>query len=407
MKSSIVRVRCSVSLSVLALAGLCAAAATADVIVLNPLPDVVADPIISVNVVSLAGRFQVSGVAGTTLRFSTNAAAPGNQFFVELFDASGAERVRTTPLTAANFMQYVNEGRYDNSMIHRSVLGFVIQGGGYTSPTLPSDGVGPRASPSAIATFGQVQNEPGNTNARGTLGLARLGGQPNSGTSQWFINTANNNAQAGTNLDTIDGGFTVFGRVLGNGMNAVDAMAAIPTYNANSFYGLNSGEGPFGQLPLRNLTNNTTVVQPSQFVTVTSVVIDSGLFSYTVNSSNPLIVSTFISANNQLELRYGGVVGTATVTVRATSLVNPSDFADDAFIVTVREPITCGLADVNSDSVVDGTDFVEFINSFSAGDVNIDSLADVAGSGDDGLSPDGIIDGTDFVAFINAFAVGC
>ena len=73
----------------------------------------------------------------------------------------------------------------------------------------------------------------------------------------------------------------------------------------------------------------------------------------------------------------------------------------------VAAPITCGLADVNSDSVVDGTDFVEFINSFSAGDVNIDSLADVAGSGDDGLSPDGIIDGTDFVAFINAFAVGC
>jgi hypothetical protein len=57
--------------------------------------------------------------------------------------------------------------------------------------------------------------------------------------------------------------------------------------------------------------------------------------------------------------------------------------------------------------VLDGSDFIAFINSFSIGDSTVDPLADVAGAGDDGLSPDGTIDGTDFITFINAFAVGC
>jgi hypothetical protein len=76
----------------------------------------------------------------------------------------------------------------------------------------------------------------------------------------------------------------------------------------------------------------------------------------------------------------------------------------------------CSIADivgtgggtvVCGDSIVDGSDFIAFINSFSTGDPTIDPLADVAGGGSDGLSPDGIIDGSDFIAFINAFAAGC
>ena len=76
----------------------------------------------------------------------------------------------------------------------------------------------------------------------------------------------------------------------------------------------------------------------------------------------------------------------------------------------------CSIADIAGtdggtmscgDSVVDGSDFIAFINSFSTGDLAIDPLADVAGGGDAGLSPDGIVDGSDFVAFINAFAAGC
>jgi len=72
----------------------------------------------------------------------------------------------------------------------------------------------------------------------------------------------------------------------------------------------------------------------------------------------------------------------------------------------------CSLADIAGsgncgDGIVDGDDFIAFINSFSVGDPTIDARADVAGGGAAGLSPDGIIDGNDFVAFVNAFAAGC
>ncbi len=85
------------------------------------------------------------------------------------------------------------------------------------------------------------------------------------------------------------------------------------------------------------------------------------------------------------------------------------------FTVTPCGSQPCSLADIAGggetgrvpDGIVDGSDFIAFVNSFSAGDVAIDSLADVAGGGADGLSPDGIIDGSDFIAFINAFAAGC
>ncbi len=81
----------------------------------------------------------------------------------------------------------------------------------------------------------------------------------------------------------------------------------------------------------------------------------------------------------------------------------------------VTTPAGCSLADlagggadgISPDGIVDGSDFIAFINSFGIGDVGSSALADVAGGGTNGLSPDGIIDGSDFIAFINAFAVGC
>jgi len=74
-------------------------------------------------------------------------------------------------------------------------------------------------------------------------------------------------------------------------------------------------------------------------------------------------------------------------------------FAD--IVGTGTVPKTCG------DSIVDGSDFIDFINSFSNGNVATDPLADVAGAGPSNDQPDGIIDGTDFIAFINAFIAGC
>jgi hypothetical protein len=92
-----------------------------------------------------------------------------------------------------------------------------------------------------------------------------------------------------------------------------------------------------------------------------------------------------------------------------------SNFAVDATSVktgTIVININAGtaaaacLADLNTDGTIDGSDFIDFINSFGIGDAAIDPLADIVDAG--GTTPgDGTIDGSDFIAFINAFAAGC
>jgi cyclophilin family peptidyl-prolyl cis-trans isomerase len=137
---------------------------------------------------------------------------------VELFD-DGA------PVTVANFMNYVNDGDYDNSFFHRSMPGFVLQGGGFTFQNNLYDNV---------PTDAPIVNEfdPSRSNLRGTLAMAKTAAGPDTATSQWFFNLSNNSA----NLDTQNGGFTVFGRVLGDGMDVVDAISALPIYDITGIH---------------------------------------------------------------------------------------------------------------------------------------------------------------------------
>jgi cyclophilin family peptidyl-prolyl cis-trans isomerase len=112
----------------------------------------------------------------------------------------------------------------------------VLQGGGFT---FPSDDVGVEN----IEHFGHVMNEPGISNTRQTVAMAKQPGNPDSATSQFFINLADNSE----NLDNQNGGFTVFGRVVSGTMNIVDRIAALPRYNLNS---PSNPDGPFGKVPL-------------------------------------------------------------------------------------------------------------------------------------------------------------
>jgi cyclophilin family peptidyl-prolyl cis-trans isomerase len=148
------------------------------------------------------------------------------------------------PATVANFTDYALDGDYDGTVVHRSVPGFVIQGGGFR------DGGGAYL---AIPTDPPLVNEPCLSNTRGTVAMARVGGQPNSATSQWFVNLADN-----TSLDAVDGGFTVFGRVVGDGMDVADAIAALPRFDA-----LVTLELPYNQI-LRQLPVKTAPVDPPQ-----------------------------------------------------------------------------------------------------------------------------------------------
>ncbi len=150
---------------------------------------------------------------------------------IQLFDTEA-------PQTVANFLNYVNRGDYDGSFFHRNVPNFVIQGGGY-GLTSSTDG---DFSLYAIETDPPVINEydPSRSNLRGTIAMAKLGNDPNSATSQWFFNLNDNSA----NLDNQNGGFTVFGQVIGQGMTTVDALAALPRVNAGS---------PFDTLPVTSI----------------------------------------------------------------------------------------------------------------------------------------------------------
>ena len=118
------------------------------------------------------------------------------------------------PITVDNFLKYVDAKYFDNLTFHRVIPRFMIQGGGFDA-SLKERREGLRAP---------IRNESGNglSNARGTIAMARTS-NPNSATSQFFINHADNNR-----LDTYGGGYAVFGKVI-EGMPVVDKIAAVET----------------------------------------------------------------------------------------------------------------------------------------------------------------------------------
>jgi peptidyl-prolyl cis-trans isomerase A (cyclophilin A) len=192
--------------------------------------------VICAMIVFLGGLAVVAPASATVVRFQTSL---GN-IDVRFYDTA-------TPQNVANFMQYVSANRYDGTFIHRSIPGFVVQGGGYFYDQ-------PTNTAPHIAQFPQVVNEFGISNLRGTIAMAKLAppeqggppnGGPNSATSEWFFNLANN----ASNLDNQNGGFTVFGRVVGSSMTVVDAIAALPRADLDG-----SGGETFDTVPLRTGT---------------------------------------------------------------------------------------------------------------------------------------------------------
>lgn len=150
------------------------------------------------------------------------------------------------PITVSNFLSYIRNDRYENSFVHRLIPGFVMQGGGYTA----TDSV------YNIPTYPPIVNEfdvgPHYSNVYGTIAMAKLGGDPNSATSQWFINLGDNSA----NLDYQNGGFTVFGAVI-SGWDALEKFNTLfSDENTEEYLIVNAG-GAFTDLPVTRLENDT------------------------------------------------------------------------------------------------------------------------------------------------------
>ena len=121
------------------------------------------------------------------------------------------------PRTVANFVQYVKAGHYENTIFHRVIPEFMIQGGGFTTTGQEK----PTRPPVAI------ESNNGLKNVRGSVAMARRP-DPNSATAQFFINTVDN---AFLDYPGRDGaGYTVFGRVV-QGMETVDKIRMTPTAN--------------------------------------------------------------------------------------------------------------------------------------------------------------------------------
>jgi cyclophilin family peptidyl-prolyl cis-trans isomerase len=182
-------------------------------------------------VAAFTAMFAGLAQANTVVQFRIVGYAVDAYMEAELFDDD-------KPGTVRNFIRLIESGAYTNMFFHRLVPGFVMQGGGFR---LTSD----LSSHESVPNFGTITNEyltgALRSNIAGTLAMAKVGGDPDSATSEFFINLADNSGS----LDNQNGGFTVFGRVLS------DTAAMIAFWNSLSQgYGIVNLGDPFAALPV-------------------------------------------------------------------------------------------------------------------------------------------------------------
>ncbi|MBD7962176.1 MULTISPECIES: peptidylprolyl isomerase [Comamonas] len=155
---------------------------------------------------STSGLVMAQDAAKPRVKFTTNM----GEFVVELDPAKA-------PKTVENFLQYVADKHYEGTVFHRVIDGFMIQGGGFTADMQQKTNRAPIA----------LEAKNGLKNDRYTIAMARTG-NPNSATSQFFINVANNDM---LNAPQPDGhGYAVFGKVV-QGQAVIDKIRTVPTGN--------------------------------------------------------------------------------------------------------------------------------------------------------------------------------
>ncbi len=284
------------------------------------IPDLTVYDSTPANEIDLNTKFSDPDLPANTVRLTTDLGT----IDITLYD-------QRTPITVDNFLSYIDSGAYLPNdpnfgtpapiFFHRSVPGFVIQSGGYVSTTDPFSP--PNMLPGPVTTFSPIPNEarPDLHNVRGTISMAKLSTDPNSATSQWFINLADNSGPP-SNLDSTNGGFTVFGVVSAAGMTTADAIAALPVFNFSAIYG-----SAFTNLPLRNYS--------SGYPSVTNLARVNGItrpMIFSAMSDHPAIASASVISNDLFV--QGKSVGSATITVTATDAAGAT--ASQSFQVTVE-----------------------------------------------------------------------
>ncbi len=259
-------------------------------------------------VIDLHSFFSDKDTSNTVVRMATTQGT----IDLELFDTA-------TPKSVANFLNYVTSTRYNQSIFHRSVKDFVIQGGGFRfnpNVTAGTDKI------QSIVTDPNVPNEFSSTrsNLYGTLAMAKQGGDPNSASSQWFVNLNNNSG----NLDNQNGGFTVFGKVAnGEGLQTFNKFAHFDITNHSTGPGAN---GALNELPLKDF-GTTKVFQTDltkdnlALVEAASVLRQTERLTFSATSSNTGLLTVSVDRVGQLSLNFvANQSGSATVTVTGRDL---------------------------------------------------------------------------------------
>lgn len=186
-----------------------------------------------------------SSIAGTKVRIFTSI---GN-VDLELYD-------QDKPVTVENFLKYVTAQRYNGTFAHRLEPGFVLQAGGYGLTYSDAAGFGVPH----IQTYPPIENEYATgtvySNTYGTVAMAKVDGDPDSATSEWFINLGNNSS----NLDNQNGGFTVFGHVIAG----FDVLERLKTTFADADTHIDAQANIFGasNIPVAGITSDN--VSPAQ-----------------------------------------------------------------------------------------------------------------------------------------------
>ncbi len=299
--------------------------------------------------VDLAGIFTDQDFENSEVQFRTSA---GN-INVELFDEDA-------PITVANFYEYANSGRYNDSIFHRLVDDFVLQGGGFAFNDATN-------SFPEVTEDSTIQNEFSATrsNLASTIAMAKLGGDPNSASSQFFFNLGNNSS----NLNNQNGGFTVFGKIAGATSTTAVTDSVLLDLADTPISNRQSTNSAFSQLPLNNYagTSFPTDATPDHFLRILGIdtVRRKEVLSYSLISDDAVVETidtsllTAVIVNHRLQITpKANASGQADIVVRATDL--SGEFVTTTFRVTVvNDAPTATVAitptDPTSDSVLTAT----------------------------------------------------
>ncbi len=222
--------------------------------------------------------FSIPANSAIVVRMEVQQGVNVDEVFIKLFDD-------LTPLTVTNFLNYINDDDYTNSFFHRTAISTTLsslQGGGFTFDPLLNDGSFSYDIANNLYLGGLQQvpadppviNEFSKSNTAGTIAMAKLGNAPNSATSQWFINLADNSS----NLDNQNGGFTVFAEIIGDGMNVINTVGAVSVFDRKNIH------PAFSELPL---LNDVTIATRADLIMVNDI---SEQFSVTTSFDSSVVI---------------------------------------------------------------------------------------------------------------------